>query len=112
MSGFGFKDDPAPEQERKPRGKAVETFTTKRELEPVYRERGTDLSMRSFSIRVHTKSANEFVDWCNRARLTYREGFDQLVELISLLDRPGPKPGSRGPKILRKSDEDGETDGG
>jgi hypothetical protein len=32
--------------------------------------------------RVTVRSANAFIEWCERERMSYREGFDRLVALI------------------------------
>lgn len=34
-----------------------------------------------FNLRAAVEDVNEFVDWCGRERLSYREGFARLMEL-------------------------------
>lgn len=46
------------------------------------RRRPADEPTHSFTARVSVRSANAFVDWCERERMSYREGFDRLVAKI------------------------------
>ena len=65
---------------------AREEFVTKRELVRIRRDRGSDETQTALSLRVRVKAANSFIAFCNRRRLTYREGFDQLVAQIEKLE--------------------------
>lgn len=38
-------------------------------------------STEQFNLRARIEDINEFVDWCGRERLSYREGFARLMEL-------------------------------
>jgi hypothetical protein len=37
----------------------------------------------SFTARVSIRSDNEFIAWCHEERISYREGFDHLMELLA-----------------------------
>ena len=45
----------------------------------IKRQRGTEDTIHQFTMRVRVKASNRFVRWCERERLSYREGFDRLV---------------------------------
>jgi hypothetical protein len=45
----------------------------------IKRQRGTEDTIHQFTMRVRIKASNRFVRWCERERLSYREGFDRLV---------------------------------
>jgi hypothetical protein len=64
-----------------------EEFITKRELMPIRKNRGSDETQHTFSARVMVKASNTFVAFCNRRRLTYREGFDVVAEMLERLER-------------------------
>jgi hypothetical protein len=49
---------------------------------PLKRRRPVEEPTFSFTARVSLRSGNRFIEWCERERLTYREGFDRLVALI------------------------------
>jgi hypothetical protein len=36
----------------------------------------------SFTARVSQRSGNRFISWCDANRISYREGFDRLIELL------------------------------
>jgi hypothetical protein len=43
----------------------------------------------SFTARISVRSANEFIAWCEREHLSYRQGFDHLMLLLAKhLDEP------------------------
>lgn len=64
-------------------------FTSRREPEvAIKRQRGTDDAVHQFTMRVRVRASNKFVAWCEEERLSYREGFDKLVEFI---DRIKPR---------------------
>lgn len=46
------------------------------------RRRPAEEPTHSFTARVSVRSANAFVEWCERERMSYREGFDRLVTQI------------------------------
>lgn len=46
------------------------------------RRKPTEEPTYSFTARVSVRSANEFIEWCERERMSYREGFDRLVAKI------------------------------
>ena len=46
------------------------------------RRRPTEEPTYSFTARVSVRSANAFIEWCERERMSYREGFDRLVARI------------------------------
>lgn len=48
----------------------------------VKRQRGTEKTVHQFTMRVAVASSNKFVLWCEKHRLSYREGFDRLVETL------------------------------
>ena len=58
-------------------------FRTRREVVPVRKNRGSDDTIHTFSMRCRVTTSNRFVEWCNEERLTYREGFDRLMELLA-----------------------------
>ena len=51
------------------------------------RRKGADEPTYSFTARVTVRSADVFIAWCERERLTYREGFDRLVVMIDVGER-------------------------
>jgi hypothetical protein len=58
-------------------------FRMRREVVPVRKNRGSDDTIHTFSMRCRVTTSNRFVEWCNEERLTYREGFDRLMELLA-----------------------------
>jgi hypothetical protein len=48
----------------------------------IKRQRGTDDTIHQFTMRVRVKASNEFVRYCEKNRLSYREGFDLLVSRL------------------------------
>ena len=46
------------------------------------RRKPTEEPTYSFTARVSVRSANAFIEWCERERMSYREGFDRLVAKI------------------------------
>ena len=46
------------------------------------RRRAAEEPTYSFTARVSVRSANAFIEWCERERMSYREGFDRLVAKI------------------------------
>lgn len=52
----------------------------------VKRQRGTEKTVHQFTMRVAVASSNKFVLWCEKHRLSYREGFDRVVELLDRLE--------------------------
>ena len=57
-------------------------FVERNPVTPKKRRRGTDEPTHSFTARVSVSSANAFIEWCERERMSYREGFDRLVAMI------------------------------
>lgn len=53
---------------------------------PVKQQRPEQATTHSFSIRVHKEDSNKFAAWCDRHRLSYREGFDLLVPFLDSID--------------------------
>jgi hypothetical protein len=49
----------------------------------IKRPRGTDRTVHQFTMRVRVADSNRFVQWCVDNRLSYREGFEQVVELLA-----------------------------
>jgi hypothetical protein len=47
------------------------------------RKRGAGEPTHSLTLRVTARAADTFIAWCERERLTYREGFDRLVGRIT-----------------------------
>jgi hypothetical protein len=84
--GPGFDD---PRQDTDARRPAVlDEFVTQRIVRPVKRERGTDATTHHFAMRVRVAASNEFVRYCNKHRLSYREGFDRVLEVaMPMLER-------------------------
>jgi hypothetical protein len=73
-------DDPAPA----PMKAIAEAhgFVERNPVVPRKRRRPVDEPTHSFTARVSVRSANAFIEWCERERISYREGFDRLVDLI------------------------------
>ncbi len=73
-------DDPAPA----PMKAIAEAhgFVERNPVVPRKRRRPVDEPTHSFTARVSVRSANAFIEWCERERISYREGFDRLVGLI------------------------------
>lgn len=69
-----------------PRPMSSNIAPRKVEVEARKRKRGTDETIHTFTIRCRVEASNRFVEWCEDNRLSYREGFD---ELVALLDREG-----------------------
>ncbi len=57
-------------------------FVERNPVVPRKRRRPVDEPTHSFTARVSVRSANAFIEWCERERISYREGFDRLVGLI------------------------------
>jgi hypothetical protein len=57
-------------------------FVERNPVVPRKRRRPVDEPTHSFTARVSVRSANAFIEWCERERISYREGFDKLVALI------------------------------
>ena len=57
-------------------------FVERNPVTPRKRKKGAEEPMHSFTARVTVRSANAFIEWCERERMSYREGFDRLVALI------------------------------
>src|SRR3954453_1218098 len=47
------------------------------------RRRTVEEATHSFTARVSVRSANEFIAWCEREHLSYRQGFDHLMQLLA-----------------------------
>jgi hypothetical protein len=62
-------------------------FVERNPIAPRKRRKGADEPTYSFTARVTVRSADVFIAWCERERLTYREGFDRLV---AMLEAGGP----------------------
>jgi hypothetical protein len=58
-------------------------FVERNPVTPRKRRKGVDEPTHSFTARVTVRSANAFIEWCERERMSYREGFDRLVALIN-----------------------------
>jgi hypothetical protein len=57
-------------------------FVERNPVVPRKRRRPVEEPTHSFTARVSVRSANAFIEWCERERMSYREGFDRLVSLI------------------------------
>jgi hypothetical protein len=57
-------------------------FVERNPVTPRKRRKGVDEPMHSFTARVTVRSANAFIEWCERERMSYREAFDRLVAMI------------------------------
>ncbi|WP_162815895.1 hypothetical protein [Microvirga aerophila] len=57
-------------------------FVERNPVVPRKRRKPVDEPTHSFTARVSVRSANAFIEWCERERISYREGFDRLVGLI------------------------------
>lgn len=57
-------------------------FVERNAIMPRKRRKPVDEPTHSFTARVSVRSANAFIEWCERERISYREGFDRLVVLI------------------------------
>jgi hypothetical protein len=57
-------------------------FVERNPVTPRKRRRPVEEPTYSFTARVSVRSANAFIEWCERERISYREGFDKLVALI------------------------------
>jgi hypothetical protein len=88
MFGTGFVGDDQPDEPART-GDISEQFFTRREVVRARKTRGTDESQHTFSIRCRVVSSNRFIRFCNARRLTYREGFDLVAELLEKLERDG-----------------------
>ena len=53
----------------------------------IKRPRGTDRTVHQFTMRVRVADSNRFVQWCVDNRLSYREGFEQIVGMLDAQDR-------------------------
>jgi hypothetical protein len=47
------------------------------------RRKTVEEATHSFTARVSVRSANEFIAWCEREHLSYRQGFDHLMLLLA-----------------------------
>ena len=57
-------------------------FVERNPVVPRKRRKPVEEPTHSFTARVSVRSANVFIEWCERERMSYREGFDRLVTLI------------------------------
>ena len=57
-------------------------FVERNPVMPRKRRRPVEEPTYSFTARVSVRSADRFIEWCERERISYREGFDRLVALI------------------------------
>ena len=57
-------------------------FVERNPMVPHKRRKPVEEPTYSFTARVSVRSANAFIEWCERERMSYREGFDRLVSLI------------------------------
>jgi hypothetical protein len=58
-------------------------FVERNPVVPRKRRKSVEEPTHSFTARVSVRSANAFIEWCERERMSYREGFDRLVALIN-----------------------------
>ena len=79
MSYFDNDAVPAPAEKPAP---VREQFSRRIEVEPRKRQRGTDETVCPITMRVRAAAWNQFVDFAESRRLSYREAFDILVERI------------------------------
>jgi hypothetical protein len=49
---------------------------------PIKRRKPVEEPTFSFTARVSVRSGNRFIAWCEEERISYREGFDRLVDLL------------------------------
>jgi len=47
------------------------------------RRKTVEEATHSFTARISVRSANEFIMWCEREHLSYRQGFDHLMLLLA-----------------------------
>lgn len=59
-----------------------ETATIQRKTKP-----GPSGPTGQFNLRAAVADVNEFVDWCSRERMSYREGFGKLMEMKRKAER-------------------------
>jgi hypothetical protein len=57
-------------------------FVERNPMVPRKRRKPVDEPTHSFTARVSVRAADRFIEWCERERISYREGFDRLVALI------------------------------
>ncbi|WP_046869333.1 hypothetical protein [Microvirga massiliensis] len=50
---------------------------------PMRRRKQVDEPTMSFTARVSIRSGNAFIEWCHEERISYREGFDYLMDLLA-----------------------------
>lgn len=79
-----FRPAPSPVEEPAPVRAIAEAhgFVERNPVTPRKRRKGADEPTHSFTARVSVRSANAFIEWCERERMSYREGFDRLVAMI------------------------------
>lgn len=84
-----FRPAPTQEPEAMPPAPAARAIAeahgfVDRSPQPTIRKRRkpTEEPTYSFTARVSVRSANTFIEWCERERMSYREGFDRLVSKI------------------------------
>lgn len=86
---FGFEDIQPKKVRREPEDMAAvdraaeglgfvsrETATIQRKAKP-----GPSGPVGQFNLRAAVADVNEFVEWCSRERMSYREGFGKLMDL-------------------------------
>jgi hypothetical protein len=79
-----FKPAPAVATEPAPMRVIAEAhgFVERNPVMPRKRRKPVEEPTHSFTARVSVRSANAFIEWCEKERMSYREGFDRLVALI------------------------------
>jgi hypothetical protein len=61
----------------------VAGFRNREPLKPIPKRRlGTNKQLHNFTMRLDVDDAEEFIRWCDRERLSYREAFGRLVAMI------------------------------
>ncbi len=88
--GFGFNDikpgTAVPrneDQNELDRAAEAQGFVS-RQAQPTIQRKvkpGPNGPVGQFNLRAAVEDVNEFVDWCGRERMSYREGFGKLMEL-------------------------------
>jgi hypothetical protein len=57
-------------------------YVSREPILPLKRRKPVEEATFSFTARISTVCGNRFISWCDDNKLTYREGFRRLIELL------------------------------
>ncbi|MGX7709382.1 hypothetical protein [Methylobacterium sp. Gmos1] len=61
---------------------AAHGFVERDAPKPIKRRRASEEPTVSFTMRIDVSDQNDFIEWCDRERLPYREGFKRIMAAV------------------------------